>query len=438
MVAVASRLGWDRPAVPWSKPERAVGLPRRRIVPPEAGAALRAAAVGFGGLVALPVLLIASLVLEAPFAAPAAIALGYLPAARAALRGEMRQAGRWSLAVLAGLLCWTIVFLANGDGWSTAELGAALLVPLFALAPIVVGIVGRRRAGAVAEARADAACLEALAPGEAVLFVDPCGALLTGTRAGFAALGLASEGIANLADGVVIADRLRLLDAVAAAVAQHRPIDLIVTASRENAEHPVAPSLSLSLSPGRGGAIAVRVRETAPSVVPHASAVPVAPMQSPALAVAGATPRCSVREAVGFAMRRVAPEAKKRGVTLIFRGAGDAGAACDTTLCRRIVVLGLETGAAAGAPGAAIDIGVRRLKGVVLVRLACPLDEGAAAPAAAEFEARIRRTGLRELVDQAGGSLLVERPDGAVGLAIRLPSADAAPSDHTAISCEVA
>jgi hypothetical protein len=94
------------------------------------------ASAGLTGLVGLPFLLIASVMLETPLAGPAAIALGYLASARALALSRPGRAAAWSAAVLAGLVAWTLLPFATGDAPATApELSAVLLAPLFAAAP---------------------------------------------------------------------------------------------------------------------------------------------------------------------------------------------------------------------------------------------------------------------------------------------------------------
>jgi hypothetical protein len=102
----------------------------------KAAVAQSLASAGLSGLVGLPFLMLASVMLETPLAGPAAIALGYLGSARALALCRPGRAAAWSAAVFAGLVAWTLLPFATGDGPSSApELSAVLLAPLFAAAP---------------------------------------------------------------------------------------------------------------------------------------------------------------------------------------------------------------------------------------------------------------------------------------------------------------
>jgi hypothetical protein len=298
-------------------------------------------------------------------------------------------------------------------------------LPLLAAAPFLARAVGRRTQAARDGARADADWLEAIAPNEPVLFVDPSAAILAGTSAGFAALGLApSEARANLAEAVAVVDRPALLRALLAAADEGQAVEIDLDAQRSGGR------LALTVFPspqGREG-YAVRIRPVVRTTTAREGE-----RQSALLAGARscpvAAPSASVREAIGFALRRMGPRAQEVGVTFICRGAGDLSAGCEATLCRRIVALALEIGAAAARPGGTVAVVARALRGAVLIRISPCVTSGVEAAGACDLDTRLGRSGLRDLVEEVGGSVLVETRDGATGIAIRLPSATGAFAD---------
>lgn len=108
--------------------------------------ALRAA--GFAALAALPLLLLASLMLSVPLAGPALIASGYLGAAFMLATDRSLQADLVCGIVLAGLLGWTFLCFATETVPAAWDVPAALLAPCFAAAPALVRIaLGRGDAG---------------------------------------------------------------------------------------------------------------------------------------------------------------------------------------------------------------------------------------------------------------------------------------------------
>ena len=133
---------------------------------PDMRTAQALATVGAAALIGLPILMLASLLLHAPLAAPPAIALGYLATARALALHDPRQAALWTVAVLSGLIGWTLIYPLTGEhALSGAGLVAVLLAPLFAAAPALVRRLGRAKEDAAREAAlADIDCIEALAP----------------------------------------------------------------------------------------------------------------------------------------------------------------------------------------------------------------------------------------------------------------------------------
>ena len=104
-------------------------------------------AAGYAALLGLPLLLLASLMLEAPIAGPALIASGYLGIAFALQSDRPARAAVLSGIVLFGLVAWLLICLASGAiPIAGPGLTAALLAPLFASAPSLARIVIASRA----------------------------------------------------------------------------------------------------------------------------------------------------------------------------------------------------------------------------------------------------------------------------------------------------
>jgi hypothetical protein len=94
------------------------------------------AGVGLAALLILPTLLIASLMTKTPVAVPAIIAAGFLLIARAVVAEQAGKARAWTVAVLGGLVIWTVVSVLAGPGaTTTGGIVALALVPTFAAAP---------------------------------------------------------------------------------------------------------------------------------------------------------------------------------------------------------------------------------------------------------------------------------------------------------------
>ena len=145
MALIAGQVGRERVPMEWRSVISAAGLgmigcglrnppPHRDVI-----AATALAAAGLAALVALPFLIITSLALGAPFAAPAAIALGYLGIAHAMASRQPRRAAAWSFGVFFGLAGWAFLLaLTSGVPRSAPGLAALLMAPLFAAAPALV------------------------------------------------------------------------------------------------------------------------------------------------------------------------------------------------------------------------------------------------------------------------------------------------------------
>jgi hypothetical protein len=376
------------------------------------------ASVGLGGLVALPFLMLASVALGSPLAGPAAIALGYLPCARELALGRPGRAMMWAAAVLSGLIGWTLAPLLIGGGEPPGpHLGATFFAPVFAAAPALA----RRIIAAKPDrptARQMAECLDRMAPSEAVLFVSPGGMLSAGTRAGLAALRLPGKGddldVARCFD---VMERPALLDALALCEDEEAPIEIVLTHSAGAGHAP----LIATISPGPQSLRTMRIRpaERAESIRP-----PDAEASCPTDGAARAVPRpvSSIDRDVEFAIRTVASAARDNGAILVCDIEPGLRAIGDHRSCRRMLALMLRS---ALAGSTSIEVTARRVKGVVLLRVAAARD-GSGDVWDADTAASIA-----EIADRLGGSAVGEHCAGRQRMSVRLALAPAPATDAT-------
>lgn len=392
------------------------------------------ASVGLTGLFVLPLLMLASIILHAPFAIPAAISLGYLAAARALASDDIRRATGWSFAIPCGFVAWTMLLLLTGDGpLSRAGLAAILLGPLFSVAPALA----RRFLAMPDPARAAAldavACLDRLAPSESVLFVERSGALLAGTHAGLTRLGLHPYGaVDDITRAFDLADRPALLNALARCRTGTAPAAIalrVASAIGTNARHVAA-----TLVAGQHEAVTLRLDEQACAESERIQAERTddrrpAPRGD---ALAGPTPcsfRCDARGAIRFAMRHVGPKAKERGAFLVAEG-GAVMAACDPRTLRRVLIMLTESAVSNSRRGGEVCVSARRLKGTVLLRVSVETERDG--EAAARLRSALHRSGVGEMVDHSGGTLIVEESLQGARMSVRLALADAQVADRGA------
>src|SRR3712207_3417117 len=93
------------------------------------------AGAGLAAMAGLPLLMLASLGLGAPLAAPAGFALGYLAIAHAVSSRQPRRAAVLSVAVFSAFAGWTLLFGLTGQLHSWPGFVSALMAPAFAGAP---------------------------------------------------------------------------------------------------------------------------------------------------------------------------------------------------------------------------------------------------------------------------------------------------------------
>jgi hypothetical protein len=373
------------------------------------------ASVGLGGLVLLPLLMLASLALESPLAGPAAIALGYLPCARELALARPRRAMMWAAAVLAGLVAWTLApFLIGGGEPPGPAIGAAFFAPIFAAAPALARhIIAPKQAPEGASARQMAECLDRMAPSEAVLFVSRAGTLSAGTRAGLAALELPSEAAdVDVARCFDVMDRPALLDALALCENEDAPVEVTLTRSDNEGD----ASLIATISTGPQSLRTLRIR---PADIAAGEAVPDesrgAGHQNAGPARERPGPICRIERDLAFAIRSVAATARGNGATLICDIERGLMAVGDDRSCRRM--LGLILGPAVRAGKAQIEVAGRRVKGVVLLRVSV------ATSGAGDIWDTEKAALIAEIADQLGGTALVEHSPERQRVSVRLVSA---------------
>jgi hypothetical protein len=377
------------------------------------------AGAGLAAILGLPLLLLSSLALGAPLAIPAAIASGYLAISHALASNRPRRAALISGFVLAALVGWLILYLAQGeDSLSRTGLTAALMTPLFAAAPALArSVLGRRgdEGDAASAARAAAlqrvACLDELAPTEAVVIADREGAVLAATQAAKKRLRLLpdtfEQPVASAFDPAGMPD---VADALRRCRMRGAPVEMVLEDAGEG------ETATWVASPFEDGAVSLRLQATAMRVAAKAAD----DRRRPA-AEASMSRACDLGEAVAFALRRARPRAARMGIGIAVACDDALLAACDRQVGRRVAHLAIESALAASGAGGAIRVDARRLKGIVLLRVMSErADDAVDDDDASELAT------LRAVVDDAGGTLIVERNAGRATLSVRLALADVA------------
>ncbi len=391
----------------------------------DALAARAIAAAGLAALVGLPFLMLSSLVLGAPLAVPAAIASGYLAISHALASSQPQRAALISGIVLAALVGWLVLYLFSGAApLSRSGLAAALMTPLFAAAPALARSFlaprGIAAAGTAPRSRAAArervACLDELAPSEAVLIADDEGIVLAATRAARERLRLLPDAfehpLASLFDPSAMPE---VVDAVRRCKAHGAPAELMLEGD----------AAAWTVAPCDGGMVSLRLASATPAE-PHV-APPLPALEAKRLLAASADATaatggvCDIGEAVVFGLKRMRPQAEANGIALTSEIAPCLRAACHRQIGRRIAHLLIEHAEGAAAGGGAIRVDARRLKGIVLLRIAFDSEKEEAAPGDPP-----KLAALRALVEEAGGTLVVDRNSGRQVLSVRLDLADVA------------
>jgi hypothetical protein len=378
------------------------------------------AGAGFVALLTLPALLVASLIVEAPLAGPALIACGYLVIAHA--WKNSRRAAMVNATVLVALVGWSagILFFLE-DPFSTSGLAAALLAPLFAAAPAVTRAALKPDQDRLFAAES-VACLDRFAPSEAVLILDKSGRLCAATQSACVAIGAPPSPSLVIGEDVTrrfaLTDRRILLDALAGS--DSKPSDLSLHVLGE-AEDPTRV-LAAALSPYRDETIAMHIREAVLSApgrqrpAERCEGRAEQPLAHPASA------HCDIRDTIAFAMRRAATQADRFGVRLIADAPDQLAAACEPQVGRRIVSTMLDRAVMRARNGGTVSIIARQGRGVVLLRVAIEdfLEEENGG--ASEIDGKLATA--RALVEQVGGTILVERSSQELRMSVRLALAE--------------
>ena len=132
---------------------------------------------------------------------------------------------------------------------------------------------------------------------------------------------------------------------------------------------------------------------------------------------------CDLGEALAFALRRARTRGTARGIKFDVACADAILVACDRQVGRRIAHLAIESALATSGACGTIRVDARRLKGIVLLRVTSERAEDADDE---DAEDTSELATLRALVDDADGTLVVEREAGIATLSVRLALADIA------------
>lgn len=383
-------------------------------------AARAVTAAGLAALVALPALLLVSLIMDAPLAVPAVIALGYLAVSHAISARKRRRAALLNAIVLGGLVGWLVLYLLSGDNSvPDAGIAAALLAPLFAAAPALArsllasktsptrDVASLMRAAALQRV----AFIEETMPSERLLVLDRAGTVLAATAAAQKTLGLLPDAIEYGLNGVIAPDELpQTLDAIRRCHRDGRTADIPLRIGME-----AAPVLAANLSSCADGAVAMRVVEPPRAEV----SVPRRDNIAEAATDLLEPPSCDVSPALEFALQRLERRPRARRVQITSSVEPYLAIACDRQIGRRILALLVECGASGCAAGGSIEFSARRVKGVALIRAAGSLGSEANITTVLAEDSPAIDT-LRTLVEDAGGTLVIEVRPAEFVISVRL------------------
>lgn len=387
------------------------------------------ASAGLAALVALPLLLLSSVLLAAPLAVPAAIAVCYLAVSHALSAQRLRRANLINSAILCGLVGWLIGFLLTGEGpLSHAGLIAALMAPAFAAAPAFARSLIARSAVQHPVAEPDLrsaaltrmASLEELTPMEQVLVLDREATVLAVSSAARKELGLLPDAFEHTLKGLLSAhDAKRVHDMIARCRNEAAPIGFDLTLDTLKAKKP----LTATLSPCGDGSVAMRLheREAIDPAVGEAEKTGACAGEGACISKPAA-PACDIGEAVAFALRHDSRKAEAKGFRVTSAADPGIAAACDRQVGRRIVHLLIDSALGGRQAEGAIHIVARRLKGVVLLRTTTSPRKRAIKIERSSKD-RVDMAALQALVDGAGGTLVTDRREEESVVSVRLPLA---------------
>jgi hypothetical protein len=384
------------------------------------------AAAGLASLAALPVLLLSSVLFDAPLAVPAAIGVCYLAVSRALSGQRLWHANFTSAGILFALLAWPVSLL-TGNGWVSLE-GAmvALIAPVFAAAPAIARFVIAQRARSKSAVEADlrqaalmrVADREKLAPTEQLLVLDRNATVLGASASARSALGLLPDAFEHALHGMLTAEGLRRVFCSIGGRGTD-PIRLDLTFETIDADK----HFTATLSSCGDGCVAMRLQEREGA---HSCAVATDEVRASEIAsneeVQG--PIADIGEASGFALKHASHKSKTKElrVTSDLNRADALG--CDRQVARRIASLVIGAAFDTCEIGATIHIETRALRGVVLLRTTTsprkPVME-----TASKADNRFDMTALQTLIDSIGGTLVLEQRHDESVASVRLPLAPA-------------
>ena len=385
---------------------------------------------GLAAVVTLPFLLLCSVLLSAPLAVPAAIGACYLAVSHALSAQRFLRASLINSAILCGLVGWLIGFLLTGEGpLSDAGLTAALMAPVFAAAPALARSLIARKATAPAIAERDlrnaaltyVAHLEEQAPMEQVLVVDREASVLAASSAARRQLGLLPDAFEHALTGLLSAEELRqVFESIVRCSRDATPSSLELTFYAMEAE----ALLTATLSPCREGAVAIRLsqREAVHLVTANTEEEVSASTSATTPSDRPIGPVSDVGEAIAFARHRFSRKAATRKLRLTLEIDPAIAAGCDRQVGRRIAHLLIDNAVKRCEAGGAIRIAARRLKGVVLLRTTSSPRKDAMESSRCS-EGRAEMTALEALVDEVGGTLVVDERNDESVVSVRLPLA---------------
>jgi len=388
------------------------------------------ASAGLAALVALPLLLLSSVLLAAPLAVPAAMCVCYLAVSHALSTQRPRRANIINSAILCGLVGWLLWFLLTGEGLlSHAGVIAALMAPGFAAAPAFArSLIARRLAPQqIAEpdlrdaALARVATLEGLTPTEQVLVLDREATVLAASSAARQGLGLLPDAFEQPIGSLLSAgDANRVFEAIANCKGEAEPIGIDLIFDTAKAKRP----MTATLSPSGDGAVVMRLDERkAIDQFGHVAAEGAGLGEPPTCATKPAPQVCNIGEAVAFAFHRSSRRAEAGRVRLTSAVDPTVAATCDRQVGRRIVHLLIDGALDSCAAEGTVHIVTRRLKGVVLLRTTTTLPRKPAIEFGRSSEGKLDMTALQTLVDGPGGTLVADQSDGKIVVSVRLPLA---------------
>jgi hypothetical protein len=275
------------------------------------------------------------------------------------------------------------------------------------------------------------ACLDELMPMEHVLVLDADGTILAATAAARKALRLLPDAFEHHLNSLFEADDLpRLLSALDRSGDGSEPVELEVArplhlhsrrkgGGAQPLQTGATAMLTATFSPCSDGSVAVRLHDHAPVILAPASIVTGA-LPAPSVSLSAKRciqPRCDIGEAIAFALRHSTPKALAKKVALTSAIEPSLAIACDRQGGRRIAGLLVDAALNGSTPGGAVNIVARRLKSVLLLRVASKLGDVCEN---SESDDRFDVTALRSLVEGAGGTLVVDRNGNEIALSVRL------------------